>query len=170
MDAIINPHEIIFSEYITGVNPDNIQPNSIDLTVASVYTISGPLVLFAGKEKRRQLPEYFPLKTFLYEGVEMFKLEPGYRYQVEFKEVLDLPSSVCGLTLVRSSMAKSGCNGENGLFDSGYKGPCGMMVSVQEESYIEIGASIAQMLFFSTDAAKMYSGFYQGTKSPLEWV
>jgi deoxycytidine triphosphate deaminase len=170
MDAVINPYEIVFSNYISGVNPENIQPNSIDLTVASVYTITGSLVLFAGKEKRRQLPEYVPLKTFLYEGVEMFKLEPGSRYQIEFNEFLDLPGHICGLTLVRSSMAKSGCTGENGLFDSGYKGPCGMMVSVQEESYIEIGASIAQILFFSTDASKMYTGFYQGTKTPMEWV
>jgi len=169
MVGLINPLEAYAAGCISNVSIDNIQPNSIDLTVASVYTISGPLVLFAGKEKKRQLPEYVPLKTFLYEGVEMFKLEPGHRYQVEFNEILDLPHNVCGLTLVRSSMAKSGCNGENGLFDSGYRGPCGMMVSVQEESYIEIGASIAQMLFFSTLASKMYDGFYKGTSSPMEW-
>ena len=67
-------------------------------------------------------------------------------------------------------MAKSGCTGENGLFDSGYQGACGMMVSVQEESYIEVGASIAQMLFFYTEASRLYDGFYQGTTSPSEWV
>ena len=170
MDAVINPLEIFYSGYIKNVKPENIQPNSIDLTVASVYTITGSLVLFANKENKRRLPEYHSLKTFPFEGVEMFKLEPGNRYQIEFNEVLNLPSSVCGLTLVRSSMAKSGCTGENGLFDSGYEGTCGMMVSVQEESYIELGASIAQMLFFSTDASKMYEGFYQGTKTPMEWI
>jgi len=170
MDAVINPLEIVYSGYIKNVKPENIQPNSIDLTVASVYTITGSLVLFANKENKRRLPEYHSLKTFPFEGVEMFKLEPGYRYQIEFNEVLNLPSSVCGLTLVRSSMAKSGCTGENGLFDSGYQGACGMMVSVQEESYIEVGASIAQMLFFYTEASRLYDGFYQGTTSPSEWV
>ena len=67
-------------------------------------------------------------------------------------------------------MAKSGCTGENGLFDRGYQGAGGMMVSVQAESYIEVGASIAQMLFFEADSSKLYNGFYQGTNSPMEWV
>jgi len=167
MNGILNPLSVI--NYVDNFKLENVQPNSLDLTVSTVYTISGPLVLFAGKEKRRQLPEYSPLKTFLYEGVEMFKLEPGNRYQIEFSEILNLPDNICAITLVRSSMAKSGCNGENGLFDSGYHGPCGMMVSVQEESYIELGASIAQMLFFSTEASRMYEGFYMGTKTPMEW-
>lgn len=167
--SIISPKEITRNRYITGVREDNIQPNSIDLTVSKVYTINGTLVLFASKENRRQLPDYAELKTFLYEGVEMYKLEPGQRYQIEFNEKLNLPKDICGLTLVRSSMAKSGCTGENGLFDSGYKGACGMMVQVQAESYIEVGASIAQMIFFETEASKMYNGFYQNTDSPMEW-
>ena len=176
MNGIINPVKIVTNNFISGVNPDNIQPNSIDLTVSNVYTINGTLVLFADKKNRRQLPEYTPLKSFSYpvdiefkNSVEMFKLEPGIRYQIEFNEILDLPSNVCGITLVRSSMAKSGCTGENGLFDSGYKGACGMMVQVQAESYIEVGASIAQMIFFETEASKMYNGFYQNTDSPMEW-
>ena len=170
MNGIINPQKVITLGYIKDFKPENVQPNSIDLSVASVYTINGSLVLFADKKNKRQLPEYAPMKTFSYEGVEMFKLEPGQRYQVEFNEKLHLGDTVCGLTLVRSSMAKSGCTGENGLFDSGYQGACGMMVSVQEESYIEVGASIAQMLFFYTEASKLYNGFYQGTTSPSEWV
>jgi len=177
MNGIINPQKVITHGYITDFKPENVQPNSIDLTVASVYTISGSLILFAGKENKRQLPEYTPLKSFTYpididlhDSVEMFRLEPGQRYQIEFNEKLHLGDTVCGLTLVRSSMAKSGCTGENGLFDSGYEGTCGMMVSVQEESFIELGASIAQMLFFSTDSSKMYEGFYQGSKTPMEWV
>lgn len=99
----------------------------------------------------------------------MYKLEPGQRYQIEFKEQLSLPNDICALTLVRSSMAKSGCTGENGLFDSGYQGGTGMMVSVQDESYIQVGASIAQMIFFETESSRPYNGYYQNTKSPLEW-
>lgn len=162
--------DMIVHRVVENVKYEDVQPNSLDLRVANVYEIKGPLVLFASKENKRELPEYSPLKTFPYPGgFEMYKLEPGIRYQVEFTAKLNLPYNVCGITLVRSTMAKSGATGENGLFDSGYHGACGMMISVQAESYIEVGASIAQMLFFSAHSARMYDGFYQGTKSPMEW-
>ena len=170
MNGVLNPYEVYSKGYISGIKESNIQPNSIDLTVANVYTMNGTLVLYENENNRRQLPEYTELKTFMYDGVEMFKLEPGTRFQIEFNEKLALPNDICGITLVRSSMAKSGCTGENGLFDSGYHGACGMMVQVQAESYIEVGASIAQMIFFKAEASRMYNGFYQGTESPMEWV
>ena len=167
--GILNPDYVVRKGYVTNFVPDLIQPNSIDLTVKSVYVISGPLILFADKETKRQLPEYNLIKPFAYEGREMYLLEPGIRYQVELNELLSFDTSICGITLVRSTMAKSGCSGENGLFDSGYHGACGMMVSVQATSYIEVGCSIAQMIFFSTNSSKMYNGFYQGSQGPLEW-
>jgi len=167
--GVLNPEEVVRKGYISKTISDRIQPNSIDLTVQNVYVISGPLILFADKETKRQLPEYNLIKPFPYEGREMYLLEPGIRYQVEFNETLSFDTSICGITLVRSTMAKSGCSGENGLFDSGYHGACGMMVSVQTPSYIEVGSSIAQMIFFSTNSSKVYNGFYQGSESPMEW-
>jgi len=166
---IIDPLKIVNENYIANHKESNIQPNSIDLTIAKVYTIHGSLVIYADKESRRQLPEYTEVKPFLHEGRLMYKLEPGIRYQVEFQETLAIPSNVCGITLVRSSMAKSGCTGENGLFDSGYYGACGMMVQVQAESFIEVGASIAQMIFFTASTSREYNGFYQGSIGPEEW-
>lgn len=168
MSSILNPMKVIERGCILNANPDNIQPNSVDLTVDKVFTMSGTLVLYRDSTERK-LPDYTPLRTFTYEGFEMYKLEPGQRYQIEFKEQLSLPNDICALTLVRSSMAKSGCTGENGLFDSGYQGGTGMMVSVQDESYIQVGASIAQMIFFETESSRPYNGYYQNTKSPLEW-
>lgn len=168
MTSVLNPLDVIERGYISNVNRNNIQPNSIDLTVDKVYTMSGTLVLYRDTTNRK-LPEYTPLKTFTYEGLEMYKLEPGQRYQIEFREQLNLREGVCALTLVRSSMAKSGCTGENGLFDTGYRGGTGMMVSVQDESYIEVGASIAQMIFLEADPSKSYNGYYQDTTSPMEW-
>lgn len=168
MTGILNPSEITQRGWINNFSSDNIQPNSIDLRVDKVYTMNGTLVLYKDTINRK-LPEYTPLKTFTYEGLEMYKLEPGQRYQIEFKELLSLPDNVCALTLVRSSMAKSGCTGENGLFDSGYRGGTGMMVSVQDTSYIEVGASIAQMIFFEASSSRPYNGYYQDSRSPLEW-
>jgi len=166
---VLSPRQMYDLGVISGIREDNIQPNSIDLTLSSVYQIEGPLVLFADSKNRRRLPSYKRVEPFLYEGVDMYLLYPGRRYQIEFQEKLALPADVCALTLVRSTMAKSGCTGENGLFDSGYRGACGMMVSVQTDSYIEVGASVAQMVFLKAESSKLYNGFYQGTESPLEW-
>jgi len=166
---IVDPQVVVDREFITGVKPENIQPNSIDLSINEIFTIHGALTLYADKE--RELPYYKPIEPFInFRNKKMYKLEPGKRYQVEFNEKLNLPGNLCGLTLVRSSMAKSGCTGENGLFDSGYKGSCGMMVSVQEESFVEVGACIAQMLFFEADSSKLYEGFYQNMDSPFDWA
>ena len=169
MSSILNPIKVMQRGCIINYKTANIQPNSIDLTVERVYTMNGTLVLYKDSTERK-LPDYTPLRTFTYEGLEMYKLEPGQRYQIEFTEKLSLPNDICALTLVRSSMAKSGCTGENGLFDSGYIGGTGMMVSVQDESYIEVGASIAQMIFFETESSRNYNGYYQGTTSPMEWT
>jgi len=169
MTGVLNPSEVIDRGCIANFRLENVQPNSIDLTVDKVFTMSGTLVLYKDSTERK-LPDYTPLKTFTYEGLEMYKLEPGQRYQIEFKEQLNLQGNICALTLVRSSMAKSGCTGENGLFDTGYRGGTGMMVSVQDESYIEVGASIAQMVFLEAAPSRDYNGFYQGTTSPMEWA
>ena len=171
MQGILNPEKVVNLGYIHQVRAEDIQPNSIDLRVLDIYEIKGNLVLFADKNNRRELPEYHLIQPFPYgDGFKMYKLEPGKRYQVEFEALLDLPQDVCAITLVRSTMAKSGCTGENGLFDSGYKGACGMMIAVQAESYIEEYAPIAQMVFFGAESSKLYNGFYQGTNSPLEWL
>jgi len=44
-----------------------------------------------------------------------------------------------------------------------------MMVQVQAESFIEVGASIAQMIFFTASTSREYNGFYQGSIGPEEW-
>lgn len=169
--SVANPSQLI-GNAISIVPQSQIQPNSIDLTVNKVYEIRGTLALFK-ESHRRQLPEYFSVHPFTIEYPEgpskMFVLEPGKRYQVEFAEKLTIPEDLCGITLVRSTMAKSGCSGENGLFDSGYTGPCGMMISVQDNCYVEEGAAIAQMIFLGASSHKLYDGFYQDTSSPMEW-
>lgn len=169
--SVTNPSSVVGNS-ISITSDQQIQPNSIDLTVEKVYEIKGVLALFKDGN-RRQLPEYHPIHPFTMEYPEgeskMFILEPDRRYQVEFNEKLNVPEYLCGITLVRSTMAKSGCSGENGLFDSGYSGPCGMMVSVQDTCYIERGASIAQMIFLKAESSRLYNGYYQNTESPLDW-
>ena len=168
--GVINPEHAIALGIIKGPLFEDIQPNSIDLRVSEIYEIQGNLVLYANRNQR-ELPQYSPIKKFPYSNSvpNMYKLNPGHRYQIEFNAQLEIPADICGVTMVRSTMAKSGCSGENGLFDSGYRGGCGMMISVQSPTYIELDAPVAQILFFKAESHRLYNGFYQGGTSPLEW-
>lgn len=169
--GVVDPRLVSKLGIVQGHAERQIQGNSIDLTVKDVFLIQGGVVLYS--DGRRELPAYSPVvpyKPYSLEGQSWYKLEPDSLYQIEFNETVKIPDYLCGITLVRSTMAKSGCSGENGLFDSGYQGSTGMMVSVESESHIEVGASIAQMIFYRSNARRAkYKGHYQGLNGPLEW-
>ena len=158
--GVLNPLLVAKAGFIQDFDPDRVQGNSIDLRIERVFRVDGGVTIWANGE--RELPPYIPVGTFLDpKGREMFKFHPDHLYQVEFKEKVDLPHFICALTILRSSMFKSGASSETGLFDSGYRGGTGTVVSVKSPSYIELGASVAQMVFFSSRSAKDYNGYYQ---------
>jgi dUTP pyrophosphatase len=174
--GVLSPREMIQRNVIQNYDPEKIQGNSIDLRVKDVFQIDGGIVLH--KNGDRELPPYRRVKSFsaprvgkqTNEGPEecfYFKLEPQHLYQIEFEEQVTIPLDVCSITVLRSSMFKSGASGESGLFDSGYSGQTGMTIAVKFESLVEVGAAVAQMIFFSADAAKPYAGYYQQNSS---WV
>jgi len=172
--GVLDPRHIVKAGIIEGVEDRLIQGNSIDLTVDSVYEIVGGLTM--RKDGSRILPSYLrihPMSIYSKEGLPIFNgwtLVSGGLYQVEFEQKLHLPSYVCGMTLVRSSMAKSGSSGENGLFDSGYSGSVGMMIQVKHSTKLECGSAIAQMVFMRANAKRaLYRGHYQRKDGPNEW-
>lgn len=167
--GIVDPRLVIGLNIISEVQEQNIQGNSVDLTVGEVYTSSGDVHLKSSGE--RKLPTFTlvePYTSVL--GEETYCLQPNEVYQVEFREQVKLPYYLCGITLVRSTLAKSGTSGENGLFDSSYEGSTGMMVTVKNTLYLQKGSPIAQMVFFRSHAkGRPYKGFYKGKKNPVEW-
>ena len=162
--GVLDPR-VVVAHGVMNVKPELIRGNSIDLTVREVYVVQGGVTLRA--DGSRQLPAY-SLVTPDHEG--FYALDPATVYQFEFEQSVDLPHWMCGITMIRSSMAKSGCSGENGLFDSGYRGSTGMMIRVGHRSYVQRGAAVAQMVFFRAHAeGALYEGFYQETSGPSEW-
>lgn len=133
-----------------------VQPNSIDLRLKEVFEIGDGLELYA--DGSRNLPEYERIKL---REDNMFNFLRLGLYQVEFEESIEMPAGVCGITLLRSTMFKSGASGESGLFDSGYKGGVGMTISTEKLVRVEKGAPIAQMVFFEAEQGSLYNGYYQ---------
>lgn len=160
---ILNP-AVAAQLFLQDYRTTGVGPNSIDLHVNKVFQIDGGVTLFANGG--RVLPYYSEIEPRDSDGLQLFTLHSGRTYQVEFQESVNLPLDVCGMTLIRSTMGKSGASGECSLYDSGYSGNTGMTISVNSTSTIEKGASIAQMLFFRAEASKSYDGFYQSR----DWI
>lgn len=174
--GIVDPRSVVSAGIVQNVEPRLIQGNSIDLSISKVYEIVGGLTM--RKDGSRILPDYQLVDPNVmisnvkgsYSTFGGYELFPDKLYQVEFEQKVQLPSYICGITLVRSSMAKSGCSGENGLFDSGYSGPVGMMIKVSHLTRLEEGVAIAQMIFVRASAKKaMYKGYYQKGVGPRDW-
>ena len=160
---IVNPADVVQKGYIQGVDPKNIGPNSIDLRIGIVYQIDGGITLFA--DGNRMLPTYtksvpYPVPREDGSSVLCYSLFPQHLFQIEFMETVRLPRDLCAMTVLRSSLFKSGASGEAGLYDSGYSGGTRMTVGVKFASIIEVGAPVAQMIFFRADSYKMYDGYY----------
>lgn len=168
--GVVDPRLVVRLGIVKGVEGEHVQGNSIDLSVREVFKTEGSLAL--RKSGERELPEFIPEPLIVNrKGLKCFRLLPGNVYQVEFEQTIDLPHFLCGVTLIRSTLGKSGCSGENGLYDSGYSGSMGMMVTVLNTAFIEQGATVAQvMLFRSHSKGNSYQGFYQNTKGPSEWT
>lgn len=140
---------------------DNIQPNSYDLRLNRVFQICGGIKLYA--DGRKELPPYRELEPDGKEGT-WFQLRTGNLYQLEFLERVRIPANATAITIMRSSMSKSGASGETGLYDSGYKGNCGMTVSVKHSCHIEHKAAVAQIVFMTARSTRLYEGDYLDQK------
>lgn len=155
---IIDPSTLI-DKVLRNYDPRNLQPNSYDLRVASAFQILGGITLFREKQRDgydRILPKYREVPP----QHGWIHLQTGILYQLEMMEIVEIPDDICGMTIMRSSMAKSGASGEMGLYDSGYTGSCGMTVSVKHGCHIEVGASVAQLIFMEAKTSKTYEGMY----------
>lgn len=156
--TVANPSKVVL-DFMEDYKTENINPNSYDLRVERVFEVRGGITIYANGD--RELPKYASVKTYKdHEDRELFKLVPGKLYQVETIESVSLPLRYCAVSLMRSSMHKSGASGEVGLYDSGYRGKCGMSVSVSSDCIIEKGASMFQLVFFEADALAPYRGRY----------
>lgn len=151
--AVLNPQRLVSLGVVTDLLLENISCNSIDLRIHRVYEIRGLLDL---TQEERILPEFVEV-----EFDDILELKPHKTYQVEFYEKVHLTSSLCAISILRSTLFKSGASGEVGLYDSGYSGSTGMTITPSIPLRVRKGSSVAQLLVFSCDSNKVYDGFYK---------
>ena len=110
---IINPKKIIEMNAVKNVDPDALQPNSIDLTLHSAEHILDHGVLY--KTAKR-----LPLTAKVRSDGRMLTFDSYQCYSVTFNEHVKVPENMVGFIVCRSSLNRMGAFITSGLYDSGF--------------------------------------------------
>lgn len=151
---IVNPRQIILSKAVYPTTEKQCQPNSIDLTVASIHLMEGTGKVLVEQVNLPQLIEIFPT-------LDIWSLTSGV-YSVVFQEWVKVPKNMCANIICRSSLNRCGSFITAGLYDSGFDNRIGAILRVAYPIQIERGARIATIYFMKASAVRQYEGQYQG--------
>lgn len=138
-----------------------IQMNGVDLTLAEV-SLFGPgpgRVDFDNTTRRIPSP-----KALQPDADGVHRLAPG-PYWVRYNEIVNIPSDVFAIGRTRSSLLRSGAQIGTALWDSGYRGRSGSLLTVHHPDGLELArnARVLQLVFFelAAPAERTYAGQYQ---------
>ncbi len=138
------------------LDPEQVQPNGVDLTLGAVYEQTGAgRIGKDGKEvgERRELePE---------SGV--YELDPG-AYVAGYGEIVGVPANHVGFVYPRSSLMRNSCMLHTAVWDAGYRGRGEGLLEVHRPITIEAGARFAQLVLAKADHEDEYDGDYQGER------
>ncbi len=138
-----------------------IQMNGVDLTLAEVAAFgSGPgRVDFDNRTRRTPAPEAIPPDS---DGV--WRLSEG-AYWIRYNEIVSIPADIFALGRTRSSLLRCGAQIGTALWDSGYRGRSGSLLTIHHQDGIELtrNARVLQLVFFllPAPADRSYAGAYQ---------
>ena len=137
-----------------------VQPNGVDITLASVSTLRG-----AGRITRSNAQRVLPDADELPWGDEsILNLAPG-PYQVRFNETVHLPNWLMAYARPRSSLLRSGVALHTAVWDAGYSGRgTALLVVYQPDGFsVARDARICQLVFHALCAPTFdgYQGAYQ---------
>lgn len=141
-----------------------LQPNGIDLTVATVaqFQESGKVTRH---NRDRRLPQ---VEALPFDNGDMVLLAPG-PYLVRFNESVNLPDDCMAYARPRSSLLRSGVALHTAVWDAGYSGQGVSLLVVYNPAgfLLQQDARIAQLVFHRLEhsTSSGYSGQYQGERA-----
>lgn len=154
------------------IRPEQMQPNSVDLTLGNSFKIllpNGELFNNYG-DHSEFVPCIDPHNEMQYhEGTfqEYIVIEPGKFILLASKEVLNIPNGILSFVQGRSSVARMAIQTEQaGLIDAGFHGTITFEVFNQSEYPIKLyeNMRIAQVYFFHAQVADQTYGKDKGSK------
>lgn len=146
---------------VAPCDPEQLQPNGVELTLAEVGVWRGPGRL-AFDNDGRVIPE---VDVLPFDDDGWIKLEPG-GYAVTFREKVNVHDDLCALARPRSSLLRMGAAVATALWDTGYRGRSRALLLVASPSGVRLqrGARLIQLVFFKLPSplADGYRGTFQG--------
>lgn len=142
------------AEYVDPVSASQVQPNGVDLTVASVDAVTG------GGELRvdgKTVGDRAPVEAT--DG--RVEVTPG-AYVVGYGERVAIPDDHVGFILPRSSLLRNGASLHTAVWDTGYEGRGEGLLTVGAPLTLEVGARIGQFVLAEGGHEGTYDGTYQG--------
>lgn len=140
---------------LTNVQPDDVQPNAVDLRLGKVFKIKdAPFVLSEEKKSHRGSVEIEP------DVNGFWTLEPG-TYEVVMENIIEVGADEAGWVITRSTLNRNGVFITSGLYDSGYHGVMAGAMHVTTGVFsVQKGTRVGQFLLFKAQSLHKYDGSY----------
>ena len=141
------------ADFVDPVQPEQIQPNGVDLRLGELFRITGTGALHASRTELASR-EAVPLSADE-------PLAPG-AYVVRYVERVRVPEGHVGLILPRSSLLRNGATLHSALWDQGYEGRGEGLLVLWHPLLLPPGCRIGQFILMTADDAEAYRGQWQG--------
>jgi len=155
----ISPQTAIDNNWISGIaDPDTqLQPNAIDFTLDTVYTIDKESTFFLtnSDKKMRGGSKLLPDEN------NNWTLPPNTVHDGMSAMYVDIPEGVAALLIIRSTLNRNGIFLTSGLYDSGFQGHIAYALHNRSGvTMIEKGTRVGQIIFVESASVGMYVGGY----------
>ena len=144
------------AEQLGELEPTQVQPNGVDLTVADVFEQVG-----AGRIEQSGTTVGDRRAVSPTNG--LYQLVSG-AYIVQYAERVTIPEGHVGYIHPRSSLLRNSCMLETAVWDAGYEGRGEGLLEVYTEIDLEPGARIGQLVLAQAAHESTYDGQYQGER------
>jgi len=138
---------------VTPVDPDQPQPNGVDLRVAAIFR---PRTHGHIGETETHIGDREPVGPT--DGT--YRLDPG-GYIIRYREEIAIPEGHLGVLYPRSSLLRNGAMINTAVWDSGYRGRGEGLLDVTAPLTIDEGARVAELVLAEAEHDGRYDGQYQ---------
>lgn len=140
---------------LTNVQPEDVQPNAIDLRLDKVFRIkSNDFELTNEKKSHRGTEELPPDES------GFWNLAPG-SYEIVMENIVLVAEGEAGWVITRSTLNRNGVFITSGLYDSGYHGVMAGVLHVTCGNFrVKKGTRVGQYICVKAEALRKYDGDY----------
>lgn len=150
-----NIASVLSTSIITNVQPEDVQPNAVDVRLDKVFKIlNNPFEITNDSKKHRGTEEIVP------DAEGFYTLLPG-SYEITMENIIHVGEGEAGWVITRSTLNRNGCFITSGLYDSGYHGiMAGVLHITVGAARIKKGTRVGQYLSFDAEMLHKYNGSY----------